>query len=143
MAGLNKRVDDFLRQNKEYVDTDEQGNPEGFEQSEQDGVVTFSFYNDGEKVTYEARPGQRVRPTLQYQGLQLKKGRRPETKKPGAPQAGPNGGPAERQKKPPAEPSQPTQGGVTQPSQVNQVETDDKPTYFEQYIRLARHLVEG
>lgn len=146
MAASNTRVDQFLRQNKDYVDTDDQGNPVEFEQSVgNDGTVTFSFVNDGERVTYEARPGRPVRPTLAYQGYQLKKGRRsnPQTK---TPATGANGGPKERERKPvqePVEPSQPTQNSTSQPTANNQVETDDQATYFEQYIRLARKLIEG
>lgn len=139
----NPRVDQFLRQNAEFIDTDMNGNPEGFEQSEDNGVITFSFFNDGEKVTYEARPGQRVRPTLAYQGRQLKQGKRVANSKPDAPTAGPNGGPKERQKKPAQEPSQPTQNANTDPGGVEQADANEQPTYFEQYLRLARALVEG
>ena len=142
MAIPNQRVDQFLRQNKDFIDTDIDGNPIDFETSEKDGVTTFSFVNDGERVTYEARPGRPVRPTLAFQGRQLKGGRRT------APPAKPGGDAkpgAERQRKPVAseEPFQPTQNGVTQPSETNQVEADDKPTYMEQYLRLARKLIEG
>lgn len=150
----NARIEKFLRQNVDYVDTDELGNPVGFEEKPNpDGSINFTFMNDGTQVTYVMRPGkQKIEPTLQYSNTQLKAGRRVAPKQsPGttANTQATNGRTAERQKRTgPATPTQPSDQQPTQPSgqantSVASDVADKQPTYLEQYLRLARRLIEG
>ncbi len=144
----NARIERFLRQNVDYVDTDELGNPVGFEEKPNpDGSINFTFMNDGNQVTYVMRPGkQKIEPTLQYSNTKLKSGRRVAPKQtPGTT----TNTQAERQRKPtgPTTPTQPSNQEPTQPSgKANTTVADDvaeqKPTYLEQYLRLARRLIE-
>lgn len=153
MARVDPRVDRFMRSKmyrdgKPLFDTDKAGQPTGFEQSVgTDGTVSFTFLNNGEPITYEIQPNRQPRPTAGYAKRTVDTLTAGKSDAPTTPATANNSGPkGERQRKPTSsdDVTQPSgEGAAPAPAPTNSGGGEQTATYFEQYIRLARHLIEG
>lgn len=152
----NPRIRHFLDKNADFIDTDELGNPEGYKEFTDGGKTYFTVNNDGQPITYEVQSGRAIMPTMAFkkQHDARKPGRRFQAPEKPAAQT-PQG---ERVRKPVHDPAAPAEQPTTpsQPSQATTAtsqasDTDDAPamhskmesTKPSQYLRLARHIIEG
>lgn len=143
---MDPRVDRFFRSDKvrDVVDTDKYGRPAGFEQSvDTNGTVTFTFLNNGEPITYEILPNRQPRPTSGYANRTIDTLKKGKSDAPAAvPATNNNSGPkGERQRKPVSSDNITQPSSQSEPAETNTAEP--KATYFEQYLRLVRKLIEG